>query len=153
MRGARRAVAVAATAALCFALYVALISEIVWPQLVVAGVAAVVASAAGYAAARLLTSGPERPEPARRGGAARAVAALPVQIVADARWLALPVPSGARAEFRGPAPAGPDWTGVVTLLLSAAPGTFVTQVDPERGVFVLHRLASGPDLVERGLGR
>ncbi|WP_019633796.1 Na+/H+ antiporter subunit E [Actinomadura atramentaria] len=149
----RAAAAVGAAAAACFALYWALLSATTGPQLVVGAGVAVAAALAGRAAARALTGPAPRPAGRRLAAPARAAVALPVQILWDARWLVLPTPRGEHATFRFPEPGGPDRTGLVTLLLSAAPGTFVTRVDAERGEFTVHRLASRPDLVERGLRR
>jgi multisubunit Na+/H+ antiporter MnhE subunit len=121
--------------------YLSLISKASLTELVVGTVAAAAGAGVAVAARRALLP--------RAGHGSQAVplsalGLLPVQIVTDAARLARPRVSGTFAEV--PARGGP-----AALVLSASPGTYVVGADTEHGTVTVHRIATGPDRLERAL--
>lgn len=155
-RGAAWAEGVAWWAAL-LAGYLAIVSSFLLSELIVGALSAAAAAAVACAARRALFRR-DGAEPARRDvrGLARAAAELPAEIVWDARWLALPARGGGFGEVRPRRPrgrGGPSRLGLVTLLVSTSPGTYVAQVVPGRDLLVVHRLGDRPGRLERRLER
>lgn len=130
--------------------YLALISTVSLTELIVGGVAASLAAAAAVGARRALF---EEDGAAARGTRLDAAVSLILirQVGRDAVRLTGRVRDGF-GEGRVPADRrSAGWTGLLTLVLSASPGTYVAQVAPERDRFIVHRVGEGPDRLERRL--
>jgi multisubunit Na+/H+ antiporter MnhE subunit len=137
--------------AVLFATYLAIISKISPTELVVGALTAAAGAAAAVVTRRTLsaTDGPESYRPRREW--VRWLRPLPLQIPRDA--VRLLRPRGDFAEMRLPADdRAAALRGFAALAVSTSPGTYVTEVDPGRGVFVVHRVG-GLSAVEREVTR
>jgi multisubunit Na+/H+ antiporter MnhE subunit len=138
--------------AVLLATYLAVISKISVTELVVGALTSAAAAAAAVVARRALLSAdnPERYQ--ARPGWLRWALPIPAQILADSVRLVRP-----RAGFGEMALPEDDRAaalrGFAALAVSTSPGTYVTQVDPDRGVLVVHRTTPRPSRVERAVSR
>jgi hypothetical protein len=152
--------------AVLFGCYLILISSVSLTELVVGAAAATVATATAITARRTLFSSlseaGEDAVGARLAWGGRAalhgLAVLPRQIVTDTARLARPPwPTDGFGRLELPRAAESarlrDSTqrGLITLLISASPGAYVTDVDPGRGVLTVHRIDPRPGPLERSV--
>ena len=136
--------------AVLFATYLAVISKISVAELVVGALASAASAGAAVVTRRALLSAdnPERYQP--RPGWLRWALPIPAQIVTDsvrllrprAGFAEVPLPEDRRAAAL---------RGFAALAVSTSPGTYVTEVDPDRDVLVVHRIAARPSRTERAV--
>jgi multisubunit Na+/H+ antiporter MnhE subunit len=138
--------------AVLLATYLAVISKISVTELIVGALASAAAAAAAVVTRRALLSAdnPERYEP--RPGWLRWALPIPAQILADSVRLLRP-----RGRFGEVALPEDDRAaalrGFAALAVSTSPGTYVTEVDPDRNILVVHRITPRPSAVERAVSR
>ncbi|MDN3357965.1 hypothetical protein [Actinomadura sp. DC4] len=138
--------------AVLLATYLAVISKISVTELVVGALASAAAAAAAVVARRALlsTDNPERYRP--RPGWLRWALPIPAQILADS--VRLVRPRGGLAELPLPEDhRAAALRGFASLAVSTSPGTFVTAVDPDRNILVVHRISPRPSPAERAVSR
>ena len=133
-----------------YAIYLGAISTISATEIVV-GAAAAAAGAVAAVAARhaLLTAdndGSYRPR-------ARWLAPLPAQVIRDLARLTRRRVHGEYGDIALP----PDdraaaQRGLAALVISAPPGTYVVEVDPDDDVLLVHRIGREPSALERKIG-
>lgn len=128
-----------------YAVYLCLISTISITELIVGAVFAAASATAAVAIRRALLT-----EIGPLGPPLRALPFLPPQVARDARVLVLPRPAG-RFEELSLRPGAAN--GVVTLLLSTAPGTYVVRVSGDRDRLLVHRIGAGPSRFDREVMR
>jgi multisubunit Na+/H+ antiporter MnhE subunit len=121
-------------------IYLAIISTLSPAELLVGAAGAVVGAAAAVATQRVLLRDLILSPPRLR-----VLLLLPPQVLRDGAVLFRPV-RGGFADV--PVPPGRGG-GVATLMLSVAPGTYVTQVSEDSEVLCLHRAENRPSRLER----
>lgn len=128
-----------------FGVYLCIISTISITELIVGAVFAAASAAAAVATRRALLT-----EIGSFGPPLRALPFLPPQVAYDARVLLLPRPAG-RFDELSLRPGAAN--GLVTLLLSTAPGTYVVRVSSDRDRLLVHRIGAGPSRLDREVMR
>lgn len=124
-----------------YGIYLGIISSVSPTELIVGAAAAGVGAAAAVATRRVLLRGLDVSFP-RLGR----LLLLPPQILRDSTLLIRPGPRGGFTEVPVPPCRG---SGVVTLVLSVSPGTYVAQVTPDRTSLLVHRAEERPSRLER----
>jgi multisubunit Na+/H+ antiporter MnhE subunit len=138
--------------AVLFTTYLAVISKISPTELVVGALAAAAGAAGAVVTRRALLSADNAQHYRPRVSWLRWLLPLPAQILADA--VRLTRPHGGFAELRLPADdRAAALRGFATLAVSASPGTYVTGVDPDRDVLIVHRITDRPSALERAVRR
>ncbi|MCO5997153.1 Na+/H+ antiporter subunit E [Actinoallomurus rhizosphaericola] len=125
-----------------YVVYLGIISTVSVTELVVGAVAAAFCATAAVATRRALLTDLAIARPRLR-----VLLLLPPQIVRDSVVLLRPARHGRFAEVPMPS----DHDGVLTLLLSLSPGTYVTRVRPDRNAVQVHRTEDRSSPVEREL--
>ncbi|MCO5974349.1 Na+/H+ antiporter subunit E [Actinoallomurus soli] len=125
-----------------YVVYLGIISTVSVTELVVGAAAAAFCATAAVATRRALLTDLAIGRPRLR-----VLLLLPPQIVRDSVVLLLPARHGRFAEI----PMRSDRDGVLTLLLSLSPGTYVTRVRPDRDTLQVHRAEDRSSPVEREL--
>lgn len=134
--------------AVLFALYLAVISTISFPEVVVGAAAAAVCAVAAVVSRRTLLAADNDERYRPRARWLRWLLPLPVQIVTGA--LRLLRPRGEFAEVQLPEDTrAAARRGFAVLVLSVAPNGYVAEVEPDRNVLVVHRLDGRPTALER----
>jgi multisubunit Na+/H+ antiporter MnhE subunit len=128
-----------------YGFYLSVISTISITELLVGALFAAACAAAAVAARRAL-----RDDAGSFRAPLRALPFLPAQVAYDARVLLLPRPPG-RFDVVPLRPGAAN--GVVTLLLSTAPGTYVVRVSADRDRLLVHRIGAGPSRLDREVMR
>jgi multisubunit Na+/H+ antiporter MnhE subunit len=138
--------------AVLFATYLAVISKISVTELVVGALGSAAAAAAAVLTrrAQLSADNPERYQP--RAGWLRWALLIPAQIVADSVRLLRPHGGFGEVALREDDRAA-ALRGFAALAVSTSPGTYVTEVDPDQNVLVVHRITPKPSRVERAVAR
>ena len=150
--GRREFIEAASWAVVLFAAYLAIISTISPTEIVVGGVTGVACGAAAVLTRRTLLD-PDGGRYRPRTAWLRWLLRLPDQAVTGfvrllgrprGRFAELPLPDDDRAAER---------RGFAALVLSVAPSTYVTDVDPERRTLLVHRIGDRPSALEREVTR
>jgi multisubunit Na+/H+ antiporter MnhE subunit len=137
--------------AVLFATYLAIISKISPTELTVGAVTAAAGAVSAVLTRRALLSADNAERYRPRVAWLRWLLPLPGQILADA--VRLVRPRGELARLGLPADdRAAALRGFAALAVSASPGTFVADVDPDRNDLVVHRIDGRPSALERGVG-
>lgn len=128
-----------------YGLYLSVISTISITELLAGALFAAACAAAAVVTRRALLG-----EAGSFRAPLQALPFLPPQVLQDGRVLILPRPAGRFEEV----PLSPGTAnGVVTLLLSTAPGTYVVRVSGDREHLLVHRIGAGRSRIDRVVRR
>ena len=138
--------------AVLLASYLVVISKISATELVVGALTAAAAAAAAVVTRRALLSADNAEHYRPRPSWLRWAVPIPARILTDS--VRLLRPRGGFAELTLPRDRrAAALRGFATLAVSTSPGTYVADVDPDRNVLVVHRIAPRPSAVERAVSR
>jgi multisubunit Na+/H+ antiporter MnhE subunit len=136
-----------------FAAYLAIISTISLTEIIVGAATAAAGAAAAILTRRQLLAADNDERYRPRRGWVRWLVRLPDQIAVGFARLLLR-PRGEFAEIQLPEDErAAARRGYAALALSVAPNTYVADVDPDRGAFVVHRIGERPSALEREVTR